>query len=199
MPPVGNIKASFMLKLFTLRGLPWSPIKDGKGKVELTPAEIESLRSELADIEDREAQLKAKLQNIDEILRSARLYGYLFIRKRWAALPGETEPIDDTDVDDWLPRFLVLHGECLFLYLFCTDLSPQDSTLLSDIVEVDRLPSFKREDGEMWYAFYILTRHGLRYECSSSSKIQVNSWLLTLQNECKLECNTSAPNDSTKI
>ncbi|OIV94937.1 hypothetical protein TanjilG_22134 [Lupinus angustifolius] len=199
MPPGDNIKAGFMLKLFTLRGLPWSPIKGGKGKVELTAAEVESLRSELADIEDREAQLKAKLLNIDEILRSARLSGYLYIRKRWAALPGETAPIDDTDVDDWLPRFLVLHGECLFLYLLCTDLSPQDSTLLSDIVEVDRLPSFKREDGEMWYAFYILTRHGLRYECSSSSKIQVNSWLLTLQNECKLEYSTSAPNDSTKI
>ncbi|OIV91326.1 hypothetical protein TanjilG_01944 [Lupinus angustifolius] len=64
----------------------------------------------------------------------------------------------------WLP---------FFLYLLCTDLSPQDSILLPDIVEVDRLPSFKREDGEMWYAFYILTCHGIRYECSSNSKIQV--------------------------
>lgn len=53
------------------------------------------------------------------------------------------------------------------------DLSPHDSTLLSDIVEVYQLPSIKREDGEMRYAFCILTRHGLRYECSSSSKIQV--------------------------
>jgi len=53
------------------------------------------------------------------------------------------------------------------------DLSPHDSTLLSDIVEVNQLPSFKREDGETRYAFRILTRHGFRYECSSSSKIQV--------------------------
>lgn len=53
------------------------------------------------------------------------------------------------------------------------DLSPHDSTLLSDIVEIDQLPSFKREDDETRHAFYILTRHGLRYECSSSSKIQV--------------------------
>lgn len=53
------------------------------------------------------------------------------------------------------------------------DISPQDSTLLTDIVEVGRLPCFKREDGNIQHAFYILTRHGLRYECSSSSTIQV--------------------------
>ncbi|PNX90806.1 pleckstrin homology domain-containing protein, partial [Trifolium pratense] len=104
---------------------------------------------------------------------------------RWAALPGETPPIDDTDVDDWLPRFVVLQ-----------DLSPQDSTLLSDIIEVNQLPSFKREDSEMRYAFCILTRHGLRYECSSSSKIQVDSWLSALQSDCKLESDTSTSNGS---
>lgn len=53
------------------------------------------------------------------------------------------------------------------------DLSPQDSTLLSDVVEVGRLPCFTREDGEFRHNFYILTRQGLRYECSSVSKIQV--------------------------
>ncbi|KAJ1386083.1 PH-like domain superfamily [Sesbania bispinosa] len=166
------VSGAFMLKLFSLRGLPWSLSNGGQQKVELTAAEVESLRSELADLEEREAQLKAQLENIDEILRSARLSGYLYIRTRWAALPGEPPPIDDTDVDDWLPRFIVLQGECLFIYLLCTDLSPHDSTLLSDIVEVDQLPSFKREDDETRYAFHILTRHGLRYECCSSSKIQ---------------------------
>ncbi|KAK2425888.1 Pleckstrin proteiny (PH) domain-containing protein [Trifolium repens] len=184
-----------MLKLFALRGLPWSPSNGSREKVELTAAELEALRSELADLEEKEAQLKAQLENIDEILRSARLSGYLYIRTRWAALPGEPLPIDDTDVDDWLPRFVVLQGECLFLYLLCTDLSPQDSTLLSDIVEVNQLPSFTREDSEMKYAFCILTRHGLRYECSSSSKIQVDSWLSALQSYCKLESDTSCPND----
>ncbi|CAJ2650721.1 uncharacterized protein LOC123910063 isoform X1 [Trifolium pratense] len=185
-----------MMKLFTFRGLPWSPSNGSREKVELTSAEVESLRSELADLEEKEAQLKAQLENIDEILRSARLSGYLYIRTRWAALPGETPPIDDTDVDDWLPRFVVLQGECLFLYLLCTDLSPQDSTLLSDIIEVNQLPSFKREDSEMRYAFCILTRHGLRYECSSSSKIQVDSWLSALQSDCKLESDTSTSNGS---
>lgn len=53
------------------------------------------------------------------------------------------------------------------------DLSPQDSTFLSDVVEVGPLPCLSREDDETRYCFYILTRHGLRYECSSPSKIQV--------------------------
>ena len=54
-----------------------------------------------------------------------------------------------------------------------TDLSPQDSTLLSDVVEVGRLPNLTREDEEIRYCFYILTRHGLRYECSTASDVQV--------------------------
>lgn len=49
-----------MFKLFTLRGLPWSLRSGGQEKVELTVVEVESLRSELADIEEREAQLKAQ-------------------------------------------------------------------------------------------------------------------------------------------
>ncbi|XP_028805916.1 uncharacterized protein LOC114760793 isoform X2 [Neltuma alba] len=183
-------------KYSSLRSLSWGSGSGGQEKVELTAAEIESLRSELADIEEREAHLKAQLEHVDEILRSARLSGYLHIRMRWTALPGEPPPIDDTEVDDWLPRFIVLHGACLFLYLSCTDLSPQDSTLLSDVVEVGRLPSFKREDDEMRYAFYILTRQGLRYECSSSSKIQIDCWLSALQTDCKLEPDTSVPNGS---
>ncbi|KAI4315528.1 hypothetical protein L6164_028326 [Bauhinia variegata] len=186
-----KLGAAFMLNFFTLRGLPWSSGTGGEEKVVLTAAEVESLRSELVDVEEREAHLKAQLEHIDEILRSARLSGYLDIRTRWTALPGEPPPIDDTDVDDWLPRFVVLHGACLFFYLLCTDLSPQDSTLLSDIVEVGRLASFKREDDETQYAFYVLTRQGLRYEFSSNSKIQVDSWQSALQTVCKLKSDTS--------
>ncbi|KAH1235735.1 hypothetical protein GmHk_08G021140 [Glycine max] len=185
-----KLRRAFMLNLFTPRRLSWGSNTGGQEKVELTAAELESLRLELADIEEREAHLKAQLEHIDEVLRSARLSGYLYIRTRWATLPGEPPPLDDTEVDDWLPRFVILHGACIFLYLLCTDLSPQDSTLLSDIVEVGRLPCFKREDGEIQYAFYILTRHGLRYECSSNSKIQVDSWLSALQSDCKLESDT---------
>eukprot|EP00262_Sarcandra_glabra_P003841 TRINITY_DN1466_c0_g1_i1.p1 TRINITY_DN1466_c0_g1~~TRINITY_DN1466_c0_g1_i1.p1 ORF type:complete len:245 (-),score=33.47 TRINITY_DN1466_c0_g1_i1:15-749(-) len=174
-----------MLNLFSLRGLPWGSNTDGDDKVELTTAEVESLRSEIADAEEREAHLKAQLEHVDELLRSARLAGYLYIRTRWTALPGEP-PIDDTEVDDWLPRFVVLHGSCIFFYLQSIDLSPQDSTLLSDIVEVGLLPSFIQEDEQTRYSFYILTCHGLRFECSSISKVQVDSWLKALQIDCNL-------------
>ncbi|KAM4123158.1 hypothetical protein ACB094_01G139100 [Castanea mollissima] len=185
-----------MLNLFTLRRMPWSSSNDGQEKVVLSALEVESLKSELADLEEREAHLKAQLENVDQILRSARLSGYLYIRTRWAALPGEPPPLDDTEVDDWLPRFVVLQGPCLFFYLLSTDLSPQDSTLLPDIVEIGPLPSFTREDEETHYAFYILTHLGLRYECSSSSKIQVDSWLSALQTDCKLGSDATAPNGS---
>ncbi|XP_059662207.1 nucleoside diphosphate kinase 4, chloroplastic-like [Cornus florida] len=175
-----------MLKLFSLPGLPWGSGTDNEEKVVLTAAEVESLRSELAHLEEREAHLKAQLEHIDEILRYARLSGYLYIRSRWAALPGEPPPIDDVDVDDWLPRFVVLNGPCIFFYLLSTDLSPQDSTLLSDVTEVGPLPSFTPEDDDTRYSFYILTRHGLRYECSSVSKMQADSWLMALQTDCEL-------------
>ncbi|CAN1138677.1 hypothetical protein LINPERPRIM_LOCUS24470 [Linum perenne] len=187
-----------MLRMFSLRGLPWGP--DGQEKVQITMAELESLRSELSDLEERETYLKAQLEHVDEILRSARLSGYLFIRSRWAALPGEPPVLEDSDIDDWLPRFVVLHGPCLFFYLLSTgtlslatscsililqvvrqylasfaDLSPQDSTLLSDVVEVGSLPDSIREHDETRYAFYVLTRQGLRYECSSASNVQVGT------------------------
>ncbi|THG08539.1 hypothetical protein TEA_005078 [Camellia sinensis var. sinensis] len=164
--------AASMLKMFSLPRLPWGPDTDDQEKVVLTAAEIESLRSELADLEEREAHLKAQLEHIDEILRSARLSGYLFIRTRWATVPGEPPPIDDTEVDDWLPRYLVFQGSCIFFYLLSTDMSPQDSTLLSDVTEVGPLPCIQRENEETRYCFYIVTRQGLRYECSSVSKVQ---------------------------
>ncbi|KAI4370148.1 hypothetical protein MLD38_018526 [Melastoma candidum] len=162
--------------------LSWGSSSDGQEKVELSVAELQSLRSQLADLEEREAPLT--LEHVDEILRSSHLSGYLYVRTRWAALPGEPPPIDDGDVDDWLPRFVVLHGSCIFFYLLCTDISPQDSTLLSDLVEVEPLPSFTRED-ETYHAFSIMTRQGLRYECSCASDIQVKSWLTELQGQCK--------------
>lgn len=173
-----------MFRLFSLRGLLFSG-SNGEEKVQLSAVQLESLRSELADVEEREAHFKAQLEHLDEILRWARLSGYLYIRTRWAALPGEPPPIDDSDIDDWIPRFVVLHGLCIFFYLSSTDLSPQDSTLLSEISEIVELPSFVRENEEIWHCFYIGTRYGLRIECSSVSRIQVDSWLTALQTDCK--------------
>jgi hypothetical protein len=40
--------------------------------------------------------------------------------QRWTQLPGEPPILDDADVDDWLPRFVVLQGQCLYYYLKCT-------------------------------------------------------------------------------
>ncbi|KAK6158435.1 hypothetical protein DH2020_005749 [Rehmannia glutinosa] len=190
--------ATSMLNLFNLKGLSWRLGANGQEKVVLSAVEVESLRSEIVSLEERESHFKAQLEHVDEILRSARLSGYLFLRTRWAALPGEPPTIDDTEVDDWLPRFLVLHGSCIYLYMKATDLSPQDSTLLSDVIEAGPLPCLTREDEETRYCFYILTRHGLRYECSSISKIQVDSWLAALQIDCKLASISEDPNYSEK-
>ncbi|KAL5174360.1 hypothetical protein HKD37_08G020822 [Glycine soja] len=82
-----KLRRAFMLNLFTPRRLSWGSNTGGQEKVELTAAELESLRLELADIEEREAHLKAQLEHIDEVLRSARLSGYLYIRTVLIARP----------------------------------------------------------------------------------------------------------------
>jgi hypothetical protein len=60
-------------------------------------------------------------------------------------------------------------------HFYISDLSPQESTLLHDVVEVGQLPNFVPEDEKTRYAFYLLTRQGLKFECSSTSEIQVIS------------------------
>ena len=47
-------------------------------------------------------------------------YGVLVYTQRWSQLPGEPPILDDADVDDWLPRFVVLQGQCLYYYLKST-------------------------------------------------------------------------------
>ncbi|KAF2615885.1 hypothetical protein F2Q70_00013006 [Brassica cretica] len=181
-------RAALMLNLFTLPRLPW--VSDGEDKVELSAAELESLRSELSELAEREAYLKAQLEHVDEVLRSARLSGYLFIPSLCL--------VNHFQVDDWLPRFVVLQGPCLFFYFLSTDLSPQDSTLVPDIVEVGTLSSYTREFDESHHCFYILTRQGLRVECSSTSKTQVNSWLSGLRHDCRSEQEKRLQNGSSQ-
>lgn len=176
--------ATSMLKLISQPRLRRGS-SSGNEKVELTAAELESLHSNIVDVDQREAYLRAQLEHLDELLRSAHFFGYLYIRTRWTALPGEP-PIDDGDVDDWLPRFVVLHGSCIFFHFRSADIGPQDSTLLSDIVELGSLPTFL-QDQQTCYSFYILTRQGLRFECSSLSKVQVDSWLAALSTGCNLD------------
>ncbi|KAG0519569.1 hypothetical protein BDA96_09G274800 [Sorghum bicolor] len=178
--------AASILNLLSIPRIRWSMSNEDDDKIELSRAEVETLRTEIAEAEERESHLKARLENIDEVLRFARLSGYLYIRSRWSQLPGEPPILDDADVDDWLPRFVVLQGQCLYYYLKSTDLSPQESTLLCDVVEVGQLPNFVPEDEKTRYAFYLLTRQGLKFECSSTSEIQVDSWVRALSSDCKL-------------
>ncbi|KAF8726923.1 hypothetical protein HU200_019407 [Digitaria exilis] len=152
--------AAAIFRLLSIPRLRWSTSNEDDDKIELSRAEVESLRTEIAEAEERESHLKARLENIDEVLRYARLSGYLYIRSRWTQLPGEPPILDDADVDDWLPRFVVLQGQCVYYYLKSTDLSPQESTLLRDIVEVGQLPNFVPEDEKTRYAFYMLTHQG---------------------------------------
>uniref|UniRef100_A0A0D3BK23 PH domain-containing protein n=1 Tax=Brassica oleracea var. oleracea TaxID=109376 RepID=A0A0D3BK23_BRAOL len=163
-------RAALMLNLFTLPRLPW--VSDGEDKVELSAAELESLRSELSELAEREAYLKAHV--------------------------GQLCLVNHFQVDDWLPRFVVLQGPCLFFYFLSTDLSPQDSTLVPDIVEVGTLSSYTREFDESHHCFYILTRQGLRVECSSTSKTQVNSWLSGLRHDCMSEQEKRLQNGSSQ-
>jgi hypothetical protein len=72
-------------------------------------------------------------------------------------------------------------------FFFPSDLSPQESTLLLDIVEVGQLPNFVPEDEKTRYGFYLLTRQGLKFECSSTSEIQVR--LLVLSDVGSLDWN----------
>lgn len=136
------------------------------GQVELSAAELESLRSELSELAEREAYLKAqyshilsrtvplilisnliscllslrRLEHVDEVLRSARLSGYLFIPsvwtlsilwsmrlkvvfvllltilpQRWAALPGEPLP------SRWLASSVCCPSRTLSFLLFFID------------------------------------------------------------------------------
>ncbi|WVZ99839.1 hypothetical protein U9M48_045080 [Paspalum notatum var. saurae] len=178
--------AASLLHLLSFPRIRWSTGNEDDDKIELSRAEVESLRTEITDADERESHLKARLENIDQVLRYARLSGYLYIRSRWTQLPGEPPILDDADVDDWLPRFVVLQGQCVYYYLKSTDLSPQESTLLSDVVEVGQLPNFVPEDEKTRYAFYMLTHQGLKFECSSTSEIQVDSWVRALKIDCKL-------------
>lgn len=75
--------------------------------------------------------------------------------------------------------------------MFYADISPQDSTLLSDVVELGPLPSFIQEDKQTRYSFYISTCQGLRFECSSVSEVQVLCICLFLLFPCDIICESA--------
>ncbi|GLJ18378.1 hypothetical protein SUGI_0325350 [Cryptomeria japonica] len=176
----GSLWTGSFWKLLSIPKFNWASDVSKEDQIELLSKEVESLRGEIASADERETNLNAQLEHLDEVLRCAQLAGYLYTRTRWMALPGEP-PIDDTEVDDWIQRFVVLQGSCIFFYLRSTDISPQDSILLEEIVEAGRLPSHKEQDGdENWFSFYITSCHGMRFECSTQYKFQVDTWLAAI-------------------
>lgn len=175
-----NNKSTSLWNLFSIPKIPWGSDIAKDDQIKILAAEVESLRGEIASADERETTLHAQLGHLDELLRSTQLAGYLFTRTRWIALPGEP-PIDDTDVDDWVQRFVVLQGSCVFFYLRSTDISPQDSILLEEIVEAGPMSTHAQEAGdECWFSFHMTSCHGLRFECSSPYKFQVDAWLTAI-------------------
>lgn len=167
--------------VFGFPRLSWSSDIAKDEQIELLVAEVQSLRGEVVSAEERETTLQAQMHHLDDVLRTSVLSGYLFTRTRWMPLDGEPL-IDDADVNDWLQRFLVLHNSSIFFYLRATDLRPQGTILLDDILEVGPLPAQtqNRGDSQRWFSFHITTCHGLRLECSTPLKVQMDSWLTSL-------------------
>lgn len=192
---VRNNKPTSLWNLFSIPKIPWGSDIAKDDQIKILAAEVESLRGEIASADERETNLHAQLGHLDELLRSTQLAGYLYTRTRWIALPGEP-PIDDTEVDDWVQRFVVLQGSCIFFYLRSTDISPQDSILLEEIVEAGPMSTHTQEAGDQcWFSFHMTSCHGLRFECSSAYKFQVDSWLTAIGSEYK----DSSMHKSTKL
>lgn len=143
--------------------------------------EVQNLRGEITGAEERETLHLAQLDHVDEVLRTSQLSSYLHTRTRWTALSGEP-PQDDTDVDDWLLRFVVIRGSSICFFLRATDLRPQGTIMRSEIVEVGMIPNHLHHQGDTrWTAFHITTCHGLRLECSSLLKLQIDCWLSAIE------------------
>uniref|UniRef100_A0A7I4CX35 SAM domain-containing protein n=1 Tax=Physcomitrium patens TaxID=3218 RepID=A0A7I4CX35_PHYPA len=104
------------LKQWKLPRLQWG--KDDQE--EALGREVQHLRGEIVGAEERENLHLAQLDHVDEVLRTSQLSCYLHTRTRWTALSGEP-PVDDTDVDDWLLRFVVIRGSSICFFLRATD------------------------------------------------------------------------------
>ncbi|MCO5567913.1 hypothetical protein L7F22_021609 [Adiantum nelumboides] len=180
----GLVKSSLKYLSLSSKHL-WSPPSAKHEQRKPTPGEVSSLHEEIVTAEEREAALKAKVDHLDEILRTAQLASYLYTRMRWTPLPGEL-PVEDVDIDDWLQRFLVLEGSTIFFYPKAADLRPQGAILFSEIVEVGAITGRIQLDEESitWFGFHITTCEGLRLECATRLKLQAELWMSSIQAAC---------------
>ncbi|KAI5083229.1 hypothetical protein GOP47_0002972 [Adiantum capillus-veneris] len=180
----GLVKSSLKFLSLSSKHL-WSSTSTKHEQKKPTALEVSSLHEEILTAEEREAALKAKVDHLDEILRTAQLASYLYTRMRWTPLPGEL-PVEDVDVDDWLQRFLVLEGSTIFFYPKAADLRPQGAILFSEIVDVGAITGQIQHDQDSitWFGFHITTYEGLRLECATPLKLQAELWMSLLQAAC---------------
>ncbi|KAH7331729.1 hypothetical protein KP509_20G048300 [Ceratopteris richardii] len=171
------------LRLFNLPRILWSSISSDSEQ-EPMKDEIYLLQEEVLSAQEREASLQARMDHLDQVLRTSKLAGYFYSRIRWTPLPGEI-PVEG-DVDDWLQRFLVLEGSTIFYYVQAADLSPHGAIVLKDIVDVGPISGqLPHDEGNVvWYGFHITTNEGVRFECATTLKLQAELWMSALHDVC---------------
>ncbi|KAH7432998.1 hypothetical protein KP509_07G049800 [Ceratopteris richardii] len=175
------VKSSLKYLSLSSRHL-WSSASKKHEQAKSSTMEVTSLQDEIHTAEERETALKAKLEHLDDILRTAQLANYLYTRMRWTPLPGEL-PVEDADVDDWLQRFLVLEGATIFFYPQAAELRPEGAILFSEIADVGAISGKIQHDEETltWFGFHVTTTEGLRLECATPLKLQAELWMSLIQ------------------
>ncbi|XP_024539064.1 uncharacterized protein LOC112349240 isoform X2 [Selaginella moellendorffii] len=150
--------------LGTARKNLWSFLSLRRNQQTVLEQEVSSLKDEIHGVEIRESTLQVRCC------------------QRWAPLPGEeAPPLDDSDVNDWVQRFLVFQNSTIGFYLRATDLRPQVTIQMHDIVEAGKIPADKHHTGDKsWFAFHVTTCYGLRLECSTLHEHQLDAWLRAL-------------------
>ncbi|KAI5054855.1 hypothetical protein GOP47_0030000 [Adiantum capillus-veneris] len=188
----------------------WSSSASKQEQKEPATAEVYLLQEEVLTAQEREASLKARMDHLDQVLRTSQLASYLYTRFRWTPLPGELPVDDDAEVDDWLQRFLVLGGSTLFFYPQAADFRPQGAIIMREVVDMGYISGqfLHEQENVKWFGFQVTTSQGLRLECATPLKQQAELWMSLLQDAqvehhsegaystlCKLErlCRKSQP------
>ncbi|MCO5595678.1 hypothetical protein L7F22_049723 [Adiantum nelumboides] len=161
----------------------WSPSGSKQEQKEPATGEVFLLQEEVLTAQEREASLKARMDHLDQVLRTSKLASYLYTRFRWTPLPGELPVDDDADVDDWLQRFLVLGGSTLFFYPQAADFSPQGAIIMKEVVDIGYIAGqfLHEQENVKWFGFQVTTSEGFRLECASPLKLQAELWISLLE------------------
>lgn len=186
LTPISAQSSGSLLSYLNFLSLPrnlWSPSASKQEQKESSTAEVYLLQEEVLGAQEREASLKARMDHLDQVLRTAPMASYLYTRFRWTPLPGEPPMDDDADVDDWLQRFLVLGGSTLFYYPQAADFRPQGAIDLREVVDISSISGQLRHDEEKvkWFGFQITTSEGFRLECATPLKLQAELWMSLLR------------------